>query len=82
MKKENFSLFGYFKCFNEKKYLINEKVCNGIVDCLYGSDEMFCEISKLAIKNCQQFNYLMMICDENFQINLKKKKMKALRNLL
>lgn len=55
-------MFGYFKCSNENKYLINEQICNEIIDCLDGTDEMFCEASKKTIQNCEQVN-LMLVCN-------------------
>lgn len=63
---DSFHLYGYFKCQYEKRYLINHRVCNGIVDCLYGSDEMFCKLSDIRVNKCKQFNYIMLECAENY----------------
>lgn len=55
-------LKGYFKCFNQTKYIIHSKVCNKIVDCLYGSDELNCEYSNFSHSNCQISNLYSLFC--------------------
>lgn len=36
-----------FKCHNESKGILLKNVCNGIIDCQYGSDELGCEENTL-----------------------------------
>lgn len=62
---DNFALFGYFKCQYERRYLTEHRICNGIVDCLYGSDEMFCQLSKISINKCRQINFMKLECNNN-----------------
>lgn len=60
-------MIGYFKCHSKKTYIVNHRVCDEIIDCVDGSDEMFCQLTEVYIKNCQQINYIILECNENFQ---------------
>lgn len=62
---DNFVLPGFFKCRNKRLYLDNGKICDKIVDCLDGSDEMFCDLVDVEISKCKQINDVMLDCNEN-----------------
>ena len=62
--KDSFNPVGYFKCKDEKRFLVpDEKVCNGIVDCLHGSDELLCDIPIIEYPGCKQIYQFTIICD-------------------
>lgn len=55
---------GFFKCENEKYFLKLTQVCNGIIDCKYGTDELFCKEKLICPKKC--------ICNPIYIINCSK----------
>lgn len=54
---------GYFKCFNQTKLIHLSKVCNGLIDCFYGSDEIFCQSDSKVYQNCKTKNLKWLICN-------------------
>lgn len=40
-----------FKCSNESRYILNNQICDGIVDCESASDELLCNYKSLIIND-------------------------------
>lgn len=39
---ENLNAIGFFKCENEEKFIDLDKICDDVINCKYGNDELFC----------------------------------------
>lgn len=61
---DNFQPKGYFKCRFDNVFLAVQQVCNGIINCRFGSDELFCETHYDCPKNC--------ICTSKMSVECKK----------
>lgn len=53
---------GYFKCLKFKKFISLKNVCNNIINCFDGSDELFCHVGEFENKNCQIKNFTEIFC--------------------
>lgn len=79
-----------FKCKNEKKFLSLKKVCDGEMNCFYGSDELlcgptasalyfqwkFCTVSRFIIFKCQ--NERKSVDEQKIVIELKSSNLKRM----
>lgn len=57
----NFNPYGMLKCKHDRKYINHSLICDDILDCLDGSDELFCKIPKYCPNSCS--------CFPNYKIN-------------
>lgn len=44
-------------------FISTEKICDSIIHCQFGSDELLCEHSKIHLENCYQPNFFSINCD-------------------
>lgn len=84
MKKttDSFKPKGFFKCRDSSKFLNLSNVCDGIVDCLKGSDELFCLNETFPKFNCFNENRNELICENLTNFNgflLNRKKLKLIK---
>lgn len=62
---KHFRLVNHFKCRNETKFIIFEKVCNKIYDCRFGSDELSCTQQTFVNPFCEVRNFTEIYCTSN-----------------
>lgn len=71
-KRSGFKPEGFFKCKNELKYLNISSICDGIINCRYGNDEIFCvksfEMNLNLSKFCFKLTLVQLICNLTCQI--------------
>lgn len=61
--KESFKPGGLFKCKHEFTFKVMADVCNGIIDCIYGSDELLCDIPFINKTGCKAESHFSIFCD-------------------
>lgn len=57
---------GFFKCHNESTYKRIDQVCNNIIDCVYGSDELLCQYHNFSQTNCYEKSPSFIICNSDY----------------
>lgn len=63
MDKEKFVMNGFFKCRNETRFIILEKVCDKIYHCLYGNDELLCKWPTIVNnRECNEISLSYLMC--------------------
>lgn len=45
-------LYTFLKCWKSKRIMFHSNVCNDEIDCIDGSDEIFCPKDFSCLKNC------------------------------
>lgn len=61
--ERNFQMNGFFKCRNETRFIILEKVCDNNFDCLTGNDELLCKWPEIDnITECIEISFSTIKC--------------------
>lgn len=61
--KENFKGNGFFRCKRENRFITHNQICDGIVDCLLGSDEISCQGPKINHPSCKLLSFYTVKCN-------------------